>query len=556
MRKILGLRGIYYAIVIFPIIALVFGYFYGIVSHRRNFFPYPNFESLYIAVFQDYNAEQLHERAHIELLKESADFDFEGPVELSKFVSDGRVIESLTVPVLMREIDIAALVEFGLPVINGSGGGVCSSKNLLVLFGSEGNGILVELDSLLVAGHVTLGDKKNKLGGTFYRVNDVTCDRSDNPKYAYIAYQIVHPDMSDTAVFYRTLVARIDLHNFQDSSLTNIWSSKRTALNVAGRLAILDNERLLVTFSDSEPYGERQENGMFRPEDPDRLEGKVVLVNLLTGENNIYSSGHRNPQGLFVTREGDVFETEHGPKGGDELNLILQGENYGWPHESHGVDYGSYGWKHGSPGRHDNFHRPIFAWVPSIAISNLLKVENFHTSWAGDLLIASLKAQSLFRLRLDTRQSVEFVEQIWIGSRIRDLEEIDGSRFALWTDDSKLILLSVAEKFLAGDKRTHTAVHGNTLKPCLTCHHYGITNETHLAPSLNMILSKDIATDDFTYSEALAELEGKWTPELLKAFIMDPQALAPGSTMSYRVEDEAQANEIVERMVKVDKMGQ
>ena len=556
MRKMLGIRAIYYAVVIFPIIALVLGYFYSIVSYRKNLFPYPQIKSLYTLVFQDYNAEQLHAQARIELKDVGADFDIEGPVKLGRFVSDGRVIESLTVPFMMRKIDIASLVEIGLPPIKGPGGGVCAAKNLLVLFGGEGNGILIESDSLSVTGHIALGDKENKTGGAFFGGNDVACDPSENPKYAYVAYQVVHPELVESEASRRTLVARIDLRDFQNSSLTDVWTSKLTGPNFAGRLAILDNDRFLVTFSDSAPYGARQVNGLFRPEDPDRLEGKIVLVDLSTGKGHIYSSGHRNPQGLFATRDGHIFETEHGPKGGDELNLILQDENYGWPHESHGVDYGSYRWKHGSPGRHDNFHPPVFAWVPSIAISNLLKVENFHTSWTGDLLIASLKAQSLFRLRLNAGRSVEFVEQIWIGSRIRDLEEMNGSRLALWTDDSKLILLSVAEKFLQGDRRTSTTVLGNTLKSCLTCHHYGITNETHQAPSLSMILSRDIASDDFTYSEALKKLDGKWTPELLKAYIMDPQALVPGSAMTYRVEEEAQANKIVERLIKIDKMGQ
>lgn len=381
MRKIFGIRAIYLVVIIFPIIALVFGYLYSIASYRKNLFPYPQVKYLYTLVLQEYNAEQLHAKARIELEKEAADFDIEDPVKLSRFVSGGRVIESLTVPFLMREIDIASLVEIGLPAVRGPGGGVCAANNLLVLFGGEGNGILIASDSLRDTGHITLGARRSESSGVFFGVNDVICGRSDNPKYAYVAYQVIHSELAEDAASHRTLVARIDLQDFQNSSPTDIWSSKLTGPNFAERLAILDNDRFLVTFSDSEPYGERQANGMFRPEDPERLEGKIVLVDLSTGESQIYSSGHRNPQGLFATRDVHVFETEHGPKGGDELNLILQGENYGWPHESHGVDYGSYGWKHGSPGRHDNFHQPIFAWVPSIAISNLLKVENIHTSW-------------------------------------------------------------------------------------------------------------------------------------------------------------------------------
>jgi cytochrome c2 len=556
MKKIFGIRIIYYAVVILPIIALVLGYLYSIVSYRKNLFPYPQLKSLYTEISHDYNAEQLHEQTRIELTEVSVDIDFEGPVELGKLVSGGRIIESLTVPFLMREIDIASLAEFGLPSIKGPGGGVCAAKNSLVLFGGEGNGILIDLDSLRVTGQVALSGRENKAGAKFFGVNDVICDRSDDPKFVYVAYQIIHPELADSAAPHRTLVARIDLKDFQTSAVTDVWSSALSGPNYAGRLAILDSGRLLVSFSDSEPYGERQANGLFRPEDPDRLEGKIVLADLSTGEGRIYSSGHRNPQGLFITRDGKIYETEHGPKGGDELNLIVQGENYGWPHESHGVDYGSYRWMHGNPGRHDHFHPPVFAWVPSIAASNLLQVENFHSSWAGDFLISSLKAQSLFRLRLNAGHGVEFVEQIWVGSRIRDLTELDESGLALWTDASKLVLLSVAEKFLQGDRRTTTTILGNILQPCTTCHHFGITNETHLAPSLSMILSRDIASDNFTYSEALAGQKGKWTPELLKAFIMDPQALVPGSAMTFKVEDEAQADAIVERLVKVDKMGQ
>ena len=83
-----------------------------------------------------------------------------------------------------------------------------------------------------------------------------------------------------------------------------------------------------------------------------------------------------------------------------------------------------------------------------------------------------------------------------------------------------------------------------------------MTNETHLAPSLRMIFSKSIASDNFKYSDALAAKEGKWTPERLKQFIMDPQAFAPGSSMAYHVESEAEADEVVELLIKVDKMGQ
>ena len=448
------------------------------------------------------------------------------------------------------------MVEHGLPAVKGPAGGVCSAGGFVVLFGGQGNGVLIQLDTMTIAGQITLSSIADVQGGEFHAVMDIACDGEVDSQAAYIVYQRIHRDVADPAAQYRTIVVKIDLADFQNKSLTRLWSSKLTGTNFAGRLILLSKDKALISFSDSEPYGERQANGLFRPEDPDLPVGKILSLDLSTGQHEIYSKGHRNPQGLFVTPEGEIFATEHGPKGGDELNLIVKGGNYGWPHESHGVDYGSYRWKHGDPGRHDNFNRPVFAWVPSIAVSNLLKVRNFHPSWAGDFLVGSLKAQSLYRVRLDKDNKVEFVEQIWIGSRIRDLAEISGSQIVLWTDNSNLVFLSVASKFIENDKRTTTSILLGPLRKCTQCHHFEITNETHLAPSLGMIFSKSIASDNFKYSESLSAKEGKWTPDKLKAFIMDPQAFAPGSSMAYNVENEAEADEVVELLLKIDKMGQ
>jgi glucose/arabinose dehydrogenase len=135
-------------------------------------------------------------------------------------------------------------------------------------------------------------------------------------------------------------------------------------------------------------------------QNPDSDFGKILKIDLRTSTKSHVSIGHRNPQGLTITASGAMYATEHGPQGGDELNLIVPGKNYGWPIETYGAHYGKYDW----PVQTRNakaFERPVLAWVPSIGVSNLIELENFHPAWNGDLLVESLKAQSLFRLRRD-----------------------------------------------------------------------------------------------------------------------------------------------------------
>jgi cytochrome c2 len=538
------------------ICVLLIGYVYGFFSHRNNLFPYPQAKLAYSNLNQDYSADQLHGKV------EQADFDpnsvpaIEKGLELSTLISERRVLETITVPVLATVIDVGSREGFGEPSSRGPKGGLCSMGSSLVVFDGAGNGLLVEMNSMTIAGHISVASFENELGGEFVRVNDVACNQSHDPTHAYISYEIMYPDATDPLAQYRTVIGRINIQEFQDSPVIELWSSELTGENEAGRMALLSDSQFLITFYDTSA-GERQANGLFGPEDSASLMGKVILADASTGGHEIYSSGHRNPQGLFVSSEGWVFETEHGPKGGDELNFVEKGGNYGWPNESHGVDYTSYRWKQGEPGRHDNYDRPVFAWVPSIAVSNLLRVENFHATWNGDILISSLKAQSIFRVRLDRERRVEFVERVWIGPRIRDIEETSDARLVLWTDDSKLIFLSVAADFLAENRRTNvTYTTVPVMQPCLTCHHFGPTNVTHMAPSLSRIFSREMASDSFKYSEALAAQVGKWEPETLKQFILDPQSVLPGSTMTYQAESEDAADDIVELLVKLGNMNE
>ena len=172
--------------------------------------------------------------------------------------------------------------------------------------------------------------------------------------------------------------------------------------------------------------------------------GKLVRIEIETGAVETVASGLRNSQGLVRGGDGVLWATDHGPQGGDELNILKPGENYGWPLVTLGVGYGGVV-RTADPlttGDHDGFAQPVFSWVPSIGISSILvNNERRFPLWKDDLLIASLQAESLFRVRLHDR-GVQYVEEIDIGFRIRDLAQLPDGHLVLADDPHALRFLS------------------------------------------------------------------------------------------------------------------
>lgn len=109
----------------------------------------------------------------------------------------------------------------------------------------------------------------------------------------------------------------------------------------------------------------------------------------------IYSYGHRNPQGMAKNPEtGQIWVHEHGPRGGDEVNIIQAGENYGWPILSYGINYSGSDFAEGT--EREGYQSPIWYWVPSIAPSGMTFVtSDKYPDWQGDLLVGSLKFRYL-----------------------------------------------------------------------------------------------------------------------------------------------------------------
>ncbi len=221
-------------------------------------------------------------------------------------------------------------------------------------------------------------------------------------------------------------------------------------IQAGGRLLMDGPEHLLVAVGDHAWYEwhERQEEGdPARPPvvDPDSHVGKLIRIELASGKAEIVATGFRNPQGLARDAEGNLWLTEHGPQGGDELNLVIAGLDYGWPFATYGILYGDRVWPYNTEqGRHDGSEEPFFAWIPSIAVSNLI-VSNSQQFplWRDDLLVGSLRSGSLFRVRI-RQERVTSIERIGFGERLRDITQMADGRIALLTDSSKIIFLQRA----------------------------------------------------------------------------------------------------------------
>jgi aldose sugar dehydrogenase len=266
-------------------------------------------------------------------------------------------------------------------------------------------------------------------------------------------------------------------------------------------------------------------------QDPNSSFGKIIEIDLKTRSKRVVSLGHRNPEGLLKTKSGALFSTEHGPKGGDELNSIVRGANYGWPNVSLGTEYASYDFAgNAKTGDHSGYTLPLFSWLPSIAVSNLIEIQGFDSRWDGDLLVGSLKALSLFRLRLDGTK-VLYSEPIWIGQRIRDLAQLKDGTIVLWTDDTQLMFVSVDREQLSANERPASQVSEVLNSACMYCHHFGATTNADPAPSLTGLVSRKIGSDNFRYSAGLRNLTGSWNDEKLKKFLAAPDKFANGTSM-------------------------
>ncbi len=386
-------------------------------------------------------------------------------------------------------------------------------------------------------------------------------------------------------------------------------SPAHSGYHSGGKMLTDGAEHLLVVIGD---HGWLNTGGdtpggraLWAPQDPGSHLGKLVRVEIASGETEILAFGLRNPQGFARDAEGNLWETEHGPQGGDELNLLEPGLNYGWPSASYGIPYGGYvmASEVDAVGEHEGFVKPRFAWATAIGVSAMVvNDKRWFPLWRDDLLIGSLGSdetgRSLFRVRLDGTRA-QYVERIPVGGRVRDIAQMPDGRIALLIDGGTVRFLSRSSEpcadrteerlrqrlpvyaigcdalaaFEANQADSTDENAGGAYisqdpsslangansaegKPasgaqlymtnCEICHSL-VANQHGIGPHLANLVGRRIGeVDGWNSSGALRSLDGVWTRDSLARFLADPQAFAPGTTMGSQGLSESEARAIAD----------
>jgi cytochrome c2 len=299
------------------------------------------------------------------------------------------------------------------------------------------------------------------------------------------------------------------------------------ALGSGGKLSYKDNYFYLTVGDQSL---DRKNGAMsdFAAQNPILPWGKVLYFKLVDNKLSrpvVCSIGHRNPSGLVLRKNRGILVFEHGPRGGDEINNIKCGKNYGWPYFSYGTAYQSYG-VYPSAAKPLMYEDPIYYFTPSIAVSSAVEIIGFSQEWDGNILLGTLKDQSLYRIKFNHNGSVQNVERILFKNRVRDIVQVSGS-IVISTDSSEMFVL----------KKSDENLYVNQVAPvskCIICHAINNSKDASYGPNLYNLFGREVGgLASYEYSSAFKIIgtKRKWDQESLSKFLKNPNAYIPGTKM-------------------------
>ena len=274
---------------------------------------------------------------------------------------------------------------------------------------------------------------------------------------------VLDPDFKSNNMIYLSYSAKdkngkstlfLSSAELKENSLVNskvIFEAKaprRSPVHLAEKIAFLDDGTILLASGDGFDHREQAQT-------LDNHFGKIIRINkngsvpsdnpFINTKNalpEIYSYGHRNMQGLVVTSSGDIYEHEHGPRGGDEMNLVEPALNYGWPAITYGIDYSG---AIISPfTEKEGMEQPLLHWTPSIAPSDMIYYEgNIYPELKNSFLVTALVSKDVkkvtFKDKINTQESL-FSE---LDIRLRNIQASPDGIIYLLTDGPKGKLIKV-----------------------------------------------------------------------------------------------------------------
>lgn len=284
-------------------------------------------------------------------------------------------------------------------------------------------------------------------------LHDIALDPDfETTRRIFIAFAEGNEDSNRLAVWR----ARLDGGRLVDGQVIfRATPDKKDPSHPGGRLGFLADKTFLLTVGDGYDYRAEAQNLRSHLGKILRLDrnGKAPADNPFVSRDDalpeIWTFGHRNPQGLAIDPEtGAVWEHEHGPRGGDEINRLAAGSNYGWPLTTNGIDYD--GTLIAERAHAPEIVSPLIVWAPSIAPSGfaVYRGDEF-ADWNGHFLVGALAAKALIRAQIDNDgRSIDETERLLpdIGARIRDVRVGPDGRVYLLTDEAEGRLIRLCRK--------------------------------------------------------------------------------------------------------------
>ena len=269
---------------------------------------------------------------------------------------------------------------------------------------------------------------------------------------------VIHPDYAQNRYVYLSLsvgtasanALRVIRARFTGTALEDVSTifesapSKNTKVHYGARMVFLPDNTLLINVGDGFDLREQAQNlsnhfgSSVRVTDDGKVPQDNPFIGVAGAQPEIYSYGHRNQQSIAVERStGKIYQTEHGPRGGDELNVIEPGKNYGWPIATYGIDYS--GARISPYTSYEGTKQPLVNWTPSIGPSGMTIYNGAQfPDWQGDIFVSSLIYSKIIHIDMvdgaPQRQSDMFSE---IGDRLRDIRTgADGALYILSEGDN------------------------------------------------------------------------------------------------------------------------